>query len=180
VRGQLITTCRVPKSDTRAILALGRSTGAKGETAATSALRTQRRIDLSGAFVARSLFALSVLAGVVHLAVVPEHWQEFRLFGIAFLLMAAFQLGWAAQVARAVSRDVLIAGLFINATLVALWTLSRTIGLPLGPESWAPEPVGLLDSLATASEIAIVVIVLIHQSKRTPDSGPFVGMRRSA
>lgn len=102
-----------------------------------------------------SLLALSAVAGIIHLAVVPEHWEEFRPFGAAFVAMAVFQIGWAATMARAVSRTGLLVGLAVNAGLIAIWGISRTTGLPIGPDH--VESVGTLDSLATGAEMAIVL-----------------------
>jgi hypothetical protein len=43
---------------------------------------------------------------------------------------------------------------------VAVWLLSRTVGLPLGPTPWEPEGIGILDVLATVFEIAVIGVVL--------------------
>ncbi len=129
-----------------------------------------------------SLLALSGVAGVIHLAVVPEHWEEFRLFGAAFVLMAACQIGWAATMARAMSRTGLLVGLAVNAGIIAIWGVARTTGLPIGPEGGHVESVGTLDSLATGAEMAIVLaatFILTRRSQsrlaiadRRPKGGP--------
>ena len=46
--------------------------------------------------------------------------------------------------------------------VAALWMISRTSGLPIGPQPWAPESVGALDSIATANEIALALLVFFQ------------------
>ncbi len=69
---------------------------------------------------------------LVHLAVVEEHFDESALFGIFFVVAGALQIGWA---------------------MVALWAVTRTVGLPVGPEVWTPEAVGRADVLCIALEV---------------------------
>ena len=41
------------------------------------------------------LATASIVAGVIHAAVVPEHLEEGALFGFFFMLAAAFEITWA-------------------------------------------------------------------------------------
>ena len=66
-----------------------------------------------------------------------------------------------------------------NTVALAIWAMSRTTGLPVGPAPGTPETVGLLDLACGAYEIAIVAACLAlatRGSKRiaTPMA---VGMR---
>ena len=54
------------------------------------------------------------------------------------------------------SRRLLAAGVAGNASIVMTWALSRTTGLPFGPEAWTAEPATPLDVAATAFELGIV------------------------
>jgi hypothetical protein len=103
------------------------------------------------------LALLSTSAALIHFAVLREHFQEHALFGVLFALTAVLQLAWSALVVRRPSRRLLQAGALGNLGVAAVWLLSRTTGLPLGPEPWAPEAVGVADSLATAFEVLIVI-----------------------
>jgi hypothetical protein len=49
----------------------------------------------------------------------------------------------------------LIAGAVGNAAVVGVWVLSRTVGLPVGPDAGTPEAVGGLDGLGTVFEVLI-------------------------
>ena len=110
------------------------------------------------AHLAAGLLALlSAAAGVIHLAVVPEHFEEWFLAGLFFLGLGAFQIAWGPLVAFRPGRWILLAGAVVNAGVIALWAVSRTTGLPVGPEAGEPEAVGLADGLATGLEALIVV-----------------------
>ena len=50
------------------------------------------------------------------------------------------------------------AGLLVSAGVIAVWAVSRTTGLPLGPEAGSPEPVGFADIGATLDELALVIL----------------------
>lgn len=113
------------------------------------------------AWVRDGLALLSTSAAAIHFAVVWEHLEEFALFGALFGATAVLQLAWAALVVlRPLSRRVLLAGVIGNIGLAATWLLSRSAGLPIGPEPWTPEPVGVADVFVTAVEVAIVCVVL--------------------
>ena len=115
------------------------------------------RIAVSSLFPA----VLSIGAGMIHAAVVPEHLAEYWVFGAFFILKAVFQLAWAVVVVRRPSAIVYTAGALINGAIIALWALSRTIGLPIGPEAWMPEPVTTVDVTATLMEVLLVVSVVL-------------------
>ncbi len=98
----------------------------------------------------------SAAAATVHFAVLPEHAKEYWAFGAFFLASGAAQLGWAAIVIRRPFRWVLWLGAAGNVAIVTTWIVSRTRGLPLGPEPGMAEAVTPTDLLATAFEVVIV------------------------
>ena len=108
---------------------------------------------------------LSIGAGVIHAAVVPEHLAEEWTFGAFFILVAAFQIAWAIVVVLMPSTTVSTIGALANGAIIGVWALSRTTGLPIGPEAWAPEPVSTLDVTATLIELLLVVSVMIDSAR---------------
>lgn len=102
------------------------------------------------------LALLSVGAAVIHFAVIAQHWDEWWLTGTFFVVVAAFQLAWAALVLLRPSRFLFLTGAIVNALVVVTWIVSRTTGVPLGPSAGEPEAVGLADTLATAYELLLV------------------------
>jgi hypothetical protein len=105
--------------------------------------------------------ALSIAAGVIHAAVVPEHLEEWWVFGAFFIITAVFQVVWAAVVVLRPAAIVYTNGALVNGAIIAVWALSRTLGLPIGPEAWMPEPASTLDVAATLMELLLVVSVAL-------------------
>jgi hypothetical protein len=105
-------------------------------------------------------FAVAVAsagAAAIHFAVIDQHVVEYWLFGVFFVVVALAQLGWAVAVVSNPTRTVYVVGALGNALIVMTWVISRTSGLPLGPEAGEPEPVGVADVVSTALEVVIVV-----------------------
>ncbi len=97
------------------------------------------------------LAALSLSAALIHAAVVPQH---SGLLGWMFAATAVAQGAWALLVIARPRRDVLIAGLVINAGAVGVYLASRTVGLG---SLEAVEPFGTADVVCALIEAAIVV-----------------------
>ena len=102
--------------------------------------------------------ALSLIAGLIHLWVVPEHFEEWWGYGTFFLVAAAAQIIYVPLLLRWPNRTVLLLGIAGNSAIVLLYLLTRVVGIPLfGPETGEVEGVGVIDVCATMSEAAIVV-----------------------
>jgi hypothetical protein len=102
--------------------------------------------------------ALSLLAALIHLWVMPEHFQEWWGYGTFFLVAAVAQAVYAPLLLRWPNRRILLLGIAGNSAIVLLYLVTRVVGVPLfGPEAGKVEGVGIIDACATASEAAIVV-----------------------
>ena len=110
------------------------------------------------ATVYSALAVLSLAAAGIHFAVMGEHFQEYVVFGVFFSLVAWFQALWALGVVVAPTRWGLAVGLVANAAIACVWLISRTTGVPIGPEPGVAEPAALLDVLSTVLELLIVVV----------------------
>lgn len=114
---------------------------------------------------------LSVGAAVIHFAVLGEHWQEWWGYGLFFGASAWLQLAWAAAVAWRPSRPILLTGAVSNLAIAALWLLTRTAGIPLGPAYGETEDAAFIDTLASGFELAIALgataIALFHLERLT-------------
>jgi hypothetical protein len=109
--------------------------------------------------------AASIGAGLIHLALGPEHLEELGALGLGFYLAAALQLGWAIAVVAVLAvpssadrrlRAVALAGIAMNVAILGAWVVSRTLGLPAGEMPWVPEAVGRADLICAALEVGIV------------------------
>lgn len=110
----------------------------------------------------RWLCALAlVVTAAIHLAVVPEHLAEWPAAAVFFVALSVVELGFAVAVVRGTGRGLFIAGGAISVASAALWLASRTVGLPIGPEAFAPEAIAPPDIFATALE-ALAAAVFIR------------------
>jgi hypothetical protein len=102
----------------------------------------------------------SAAAAAIHFGVTGEHFHEWWLYGVFFLLLAAYQLWWAAISWQSPSRRELGAGAVVNAGVITLWLVTRTTGLPFGPDAGTAEPFGTADIVSAALEAVVVGLVV--------------------
>jgi hypothetical protein len=103
------------------------------------------------------LAALSVGAAAIHFAVVFEHFAEYALYGVFFLVISWAQVIWPAVLLWRPSRLWLGLGIAGNAIVIAVYLASRTGGLPFGPDLHHPESVGALDVVSCVLEAGLIV-----------------------
>jgi hypothetical protein len=103
------------------------------------------------------LAALSVGAAAVHFAVVFEHFAEYTLYGVFFLVISWAQLIWPAVLLWRPSRLWLSLGVAGNTAVIAVYVASRTVGLPFGPDLHNAESVGALDVVSCVLEFGLIV-----------------------
>lgn len=116
----------------------------------------------------------SIGAGLIHAAVVPQHLEEGALFGFFFILAAGFEIAWAIAVLFRPAVIVYAIGALANGATIGIWLVSRTIGLPIGPDPWMPEEIQSLDAAATSLELLLVVgsAVLLRRHSHRGIRGP--------
>src|SRR5215204_6617713 len=113
--------------------------------------------------------ALSLLAGLLHLWVTPEHFEEWWGYGAFFVVAGAAQILYAPIVLLIPTRIVLLWGITGNLAIVMLYLLTRTVGIPLfGPEAGEVEGFGFVDVCATASEMGIAVALSAALLRNAP------------
>src|SRR5262245_31221961 len=110
----------------------------------------------TGPYVLGALASLSAAAAAIHFAVVFEHFEDYLLYGVFFLVLAWAQLIWPAVLLWRPSRLWLWLGMAGNAAVLAVYVASRTVGLPFGPDLHHPEPVGALDVVSCVLEFALI------------------------
>ncbi len=113
-----------------------------------------------GRYLCWLLAALSAGAAFIHFAVSGEHYELSWLHGSFFAAIAWLQLAFAVGVVLRPSRRLLIGGIVLSAGIIGVWAMSRIWGVPIGPDAWTPETVGLADGLSSAFEAGIVVLSL--------------------
>src|SRR5689334_2577769 len=86
-------------------------------------LRAGRETDRSPALL-NSAVLLTVGAAAIHFAVVPEHLDEFPLYGVFFIALGLAQVGLAAAIAVVPSRRLFAIAAAGTAAVMGLWLLS--------------------------------------------------------
>ena len=124
------------------------------------------------------LATASLGAGAIHLAFADAHYEEWRPLGIAFVAAGAFQVLWAVHVAARDSRAALRVGGLLSLVFIGTYLMSRTTGLPLGPEAFAAEPVGVSDLLCCALEVPVALGALLLSRRPRTLTAP-LGRRRA-
>ena len=110
----------------------------------------------AGPYLLGGLAALSVGAAAIHFAVVFEHFAEYTLYGVFFLVISWAQVIWPAVLLWRPLRLWLWLGIAGNAVIIAVYVASRTVGLPFGPDLHNAESVGALDVVSCVLEFGLV------------------------
>ncbi len=106
--------------------------------------------------------ALSLIAGLMHVWVMPEHFAEWWGYGLFFLISAVAQGLYAALLlSRRPGKVLLLSGLIGNLAVVILFVATHTAGVPFfGPHAWEVEEFSALGAAATAAELALIVVLV--------------------
>src|SRR3954451_15453642 len=79
----------------------------------------------------------ATIAAVVHLYITPEHLREWWLYGGFFLAVTVAQLLLAVLLLRRPGVGVVLLAVWGTVGLVAIYVISRTVGLPVSPPAEA-------------------------------------------
>jgi hypothetical protein len=114
--------------------------------------------------------ALAASLGLLHVLATPLYFDQWLGYGVFFFTVAVLEVMYSMALAVArPSRTLLWLGIVGNALVIALWAVTRTIGVPfLGPMAGEVLPVGLLDGVAQilAATLIIHLAVLLNQFDR--------------
>lgn len=106
----------------------------------------------------RGIIVLASLgAAAIHFAFAPAHMAENSVHGAFFLSIAWLQLALGVGLALRPSKRLFLGAMVVNAGVIAVWLVSRTIGI-----SGEVESVGLADGAAAALAAVVVVGSFAH------------------
>ena len=118
------------------------------------------------------LAAALVGAAAIHAAVIPEHLREWWAAGVFFIVLTAVEL-LAAVVLLSRRRWLQVPSLLVTVAVsigpLLVWWVSRTSGLPFGPESGEAEAVGVADVMACLLELVAFAVALGLVLARDPE-----------
>ena len=100
---------------------------------------------------------LSLVAAGVHMLVTPEHFAAWWGYGMFFVLVANAEIALACLLVLHPSRWVLHAGVWSTMATLLMYFVSRTAGIPLGPDTGMVEEVETLGLIATVAEAGMLV-----------------------
>jgi hypothetical protein len=111
---------------------------------------------------------LSYVAALIHYYVMPPHFEEWWGYGTFFLVVGAFQGLYALVLLQWPGPSLFFCGIVANLGVVALWLVTRTVGIPFfGPHAGEVEAFGVADLAATTVELALsVALVALWRSAR--------------
>ena len=119
-------------------------------------------VDVSlGAGALGALAGLSGVAAGIHLSVAPEHFDEWWGYGTFFLAAAAGECALVVALALRPRSWVVQTAIWTTVATMLMYLVSRTSGIPLGPEKGVVETVDLPGLAATAAEGALVVLLCL-------------------
>jgi hypothetical protein len=98
------------------------------------------------------------LAGLIHLSLIREHFEEQFVYGLVFTALAIFQLNLALLLAVRPGPTVYRAGIWGSWLIVLVYVVTRLIPLP---GASGPEEVDVPGIAATSLEIAAVVLLAV-------------------
>jgi hypothetical protein len=122
--------------------------------------------------------AASLGSAGIHFAVLPEHWLEWVGAGLFFGVIAWLQVGWAIALVQTRHRLVPLLGALGQLGVVGVWVVSRTVGLPMGPQAGEAEAVSFIDVLSTILELLAAVcaaLLLTSVARQALRRGVLVG-----
>ena len=128
--------------------------GAPVTVLAPAPARPARAVDRSSLLLPLAVSSTLVTAGI-HAAMVPPHLREGLAPALFFLGCTLAQLGWAERALRRPTPTWLLLGTAGNLAVVAVWAVSRTVGLP------GREAVGPWDVTAVACEVVAATACLL-------------------
>jgi hypothetical protein len=98
------------------------------------------------------------LAGLIHLVLIPEHFEEQFAYGVIFTAMAMFQLHLALVLTVRPGPGAYRAGIW-GSGLIALVYVATRLAPPPGSDT--PEEVNAIGVVATALELAAVILLAV-------------------
>lgn len=115
------------------------------------------------------LVRATVLAGslgIIHILATPLYFDQWLGYGIVFVAIAVLQVMYSMVLAVNPPRRIYLwAGILGNILIVAVWLLTRTVGVPLGPMAGEVLPIEFLDGLAQILEVVQIVHLAVLLSR---------------
>ena len=121
-----------------------------------------KKIDNAKGLIIWSAIA-TILAGIIHLWIAPEHLEHAPAHGILFLIVGIAQIVWGIAVWRRPSEKLYYVGVFMAGWLIVLYGITRLLPAPFShgsPE--AIDAIGLLCKLCEALGMFSLAVLIFQ------------------
>jgi hypothetical protein len=105
--------------------------------------------------------SLALAAGAVHLAMSPIHAPASTAEAAGFAVVGWAQIVLGVGLLLRPNRAVLLANILLSIAVIIGYTLSRTVGLPVGEDPWTADSVGAIDLTVTVFQAILIVCAAI-------------------
>ena len=119
-----------------------------------------------------------VLAGIIHLWIIPEHWAHAPAHGLFFLLVGIIQIIWGIAVWRNPSTRLYYIGVIMAGWLIVLYGITRWLPAPFGH---GPESIRMIDVACKLCEgLAMITLAILIFQGLILQAGQLIAWRRIA
>jgi len=113
--------------------------------------------------------SLSLVAAGIHLWATPAHLAAWWGYGAFFMAAATAQTAFVWALALHPGPRVLRAGIWGTVAVLVLYLVTRTAGVPFGPDTGMVEHVGALDAAAAIAQVALLIVLCAALRGRAGD-----------
>ena len=104
---------------------------------------------------------LSLIAAMMHVWVMPEHFKEWWGSGLFFAFAAVAQGFFAIALLSWPGRPLFVIGSVGIFAIIGLYLISRTVGVSfLGPNPGVAEAVGAMGVVSKAVEVTLIIVLI--------------------
>lgn len=129
-------------------------------------LQPQQRLRFAAA-------GLTLLAGFSHALAGEEHFTIWWGYGLFFSIVSICQIMGGGALLFWSSRTLYRVGVAGTSFVIILYVVTRTLGIPFGPEAGQVEGVGVLDAFSKTFEVAYLscLIALLRRPPSRREEG---------
>lgn len=121
---------------------------------------------------------LTALAGVIHLWIIPEHWEHARAHALFFLLVGVAQIVWGVVVWRRPSARLYNIGAVMAGWLIVFYGITRWLPAPFGH---GPEEINMIGIVTKLFEgLGMIALVILIFRELNSKAGPLVARKAIA
>ena len=110
---------------------------------------------------------LILLAGLIHLVIVPQHWQHAPAHGLFFVLVGLAEVAWGVLAWKRPSPRLNQVGLVVAGGLVILWAATRVLAAPFGHGPEAVDMPGVACKVCELLAVIALSLMLWQESAGT-------------